>query len=274
MSGFWIRVDANIRRRKVVWRLVVSHGLSADAAVGVLVQLWGAVAQHAPGGDISAVPDALLEEWVQWSGEPGAFAKWVRSEHATDGIINEWEEYAGALEQRRERDRARKVQSRSRGQSADIPRDVLVTSSRNGTERNGTVLQSSSPAELQSTPEYSLSSSALAELLGETLLEPHAIEVLTTFIDQRPASVSAEKLVALLRGWRHGLGMIAGKACTPQQLVAGLADYLATSNRDYNPKHLRSFVAREMAPPHANGSPRKSAGAQSYDNALAALETP
>lgn len=141
--NLWIRVVANIGSRKVVWRLVTSRGLSVEAAVGHLVMLWGAVAENTKGGYVGDVPDAQLEAWAHWRGEPGAFASFIRESHVTHGYINEWDEYSGAWEERREKDRARKaaqrVRRKSRGSHADAPQDV--TGLHNTTEHNREVQQ-------------------------------------------------------------------------------------------------------------------------------------
>lgn len=148
MQGLWIRVAANMGARKVTARLSavlraedmggMSRGLSRAAAVGHLVMLWGNVAENTTGGYIADVPDDLLEDWAGWDGAPGVFARWLREQHVTDGRINDWDEYAGALEDRREKDRVRKQRQREREKDSEgRPRDVRVTSGRtNGTGRN------------------------------------------------------------------------------------------------------------------------------------------
>jgi hypothetical protein len=128
MSEPWIRVHANLAERKVTYRLAeflrTSGGLPPDAhrfaraiARGLLVSLWGKVSQHAVGGDIAHVLDEQLEDWAGWTGPPGLFTRWVREHHTTDGRINDWEEYQGELEHRRERDRQRKAGERARARA-------------------------------------------------------------------------------------------------------------------------------------------------------------
>lgn len=123
MSDPWIRVHSNARNLKVVWRAVEFLGVSPEAAVGLLVVLWGQVAQHSENGHIDNVPDAQLEGWVGWTGEPGRFARFVREKHAVDGRIREWDDYAGKLEERREKDRERKATRRGLRDSAGSPQE-------------------------------------------------------------------------------------------------------------------------------------------------------
>lgn len=138
----WIRVHANLRDKPVTDRCAQACGVRIAEAAGLLVALWGAVSQHARNGAIRDVSDAQLERWAGWEGKRGTFAKFVREHHMDDaGRINEWDEYAGALEQRRASDRDRKRKSRgqpadshmevgrmSAGSHADSPRDSRVTS--------------------------------------------------------------------------------------------------------------------------------------------------
>lgn len=123
MSGHWFRMHANIGDTKVVWRGMASLGCPADSVVGHLAMLWGKVSQYCQGGNVSEVPDDLLESWAQWRGAPGLFAKFIKEKHLTDGVINDWDEFNGKLEDRREKDRTRKAAQRSAGQSTGHPAD-------------------------------------------------------------------------------------------------------------------------------------------------------
>ena len=131
MTDPWIRVHSNVRSLTVVWRAVECLGLPPDSAVGLLVILWGQVAQHSENGRIDNVPDAQLEGWVGWSGEPGKFARFIREKHITDGRIREWDDYAGKLEERREKDRERKrlanLLRNSNGRPEEVRRKAVPT---------------------------------------------------------------------------------------------------------------------------------------------------
>jgi hypothetical protein len=97
--------------------------------------LWGKVSVYCTDGDISEVSDQELERWAQWTGEPGAFAEFVRARHVTDGRINDWDEFQGALEERRAKERERKRRERAAaksetyaGRTQDSPPDVRTKS--------------------------------------------------------------------------------------------------------------------------------------------------
>src|SRR5262249_32418763 len=126
-AGLWIRVSANLSRRKVTWRLTdallakfpvpegAPRSLMQKAAMGYLMELWGNIAEHTVDGSIAALPDAQLEQWAGWDGEPGAFACWLRDGHngakghldAETGKVSEWDDFAGALQNKRADDAER-----------------------------------------------------------------------------------------------------------------------------------------------------------------------
>lgn len=154
----WIRVEAGIARRKVTYRLteaLMSDEISADlgadvsayviraAALGFLVALWGAVAEHSTEGRIADVPDLLLEEWAGWHGTPRLFARWVREHHTDeDGRLRDWDETNGPLDTRREsnrraarahREREKSKSGRKRPVSADVSTESGINERTNET---------------------------------------------------------------------------------------------------------------------------------------------
>lgn len=135
-AGLWIRVSTNLSERKVTWRLAemlrVSHPFIRDAgstfpadllhlsAAALLLNLWGKIAEHTEDGVIRDIPDAQLEEWAKWRGDVGAFAAWVRAKHydAERGTVREWDEFAGALQSKRQKDAERQRAKRERDRLA------------------------------------------------------------------------------------------------------------------------------------------------------------
>jgi hypothetical protein len=137
-GGLWIRVAADLSDRKVTWRLVemirqhhpaarpslgaeLPLGLLRAAAVGYLCELWGNIAKHTADGTIADYPPTMLEHWAGWDGEPGAFHRWVMEKHfdADAGTVNEWEEYQGAIQRRRQADAERQRAKRTRDRQAE-----------------------------------------------------------------------------------------------------------------------------------------------------------
>lgn len=223
----WIRVHSHLVGRPVVARCAAACGIDHYKAAGHLVTLWGAVSLHAENGQVVAVPDVLLEQWAGWTGKRGRFAAWLRADHMdADGRIREWDEYQGALELRREKERDRKRTSRgqSAGRHADRGRDVrnLLQPYDDGTERNGT--------------EQTTSSSARG-----------------LFLESIPTAKRTGWL-ATLAGWEQGQGTPGGKAYGPDQIDAGLAEYLATETAPtFAPRHVVRFVEQAIRGESSNG---------------------
>jgi hypothetical protein len=108
MAEPWIRVHASLIDKPVIARAVRVLTITEHAAVGLLVTFWGAASRHVVGGVAGPATDAQLEGWARWRGKRGKFAAFIRQYHLdTEGRVNEWDDYAGALEMRREKERVR-----------------------------------------------------------------------------------------------------------------------------------------------------------------------
>jgi hypothetical protein len=132
----WLRVDANLSHSRLIDVLRTSCGLSRVAAIGSVVSLWSQCVIADNGGYIGRLSDTWIEDACGWTGQPGQLAAVIREHHLTDGRIKDWDDYQGALEQRREADRLRKQRERERkktGQPPDSPGDVTRKSG--GTSR-------------------------------------------------------------------------------------------------------------------------------------------
>lgn len=147
MAEPWIRVHADLGTKPVTQRAADALGVKRAAAAGHLVFFWGNVSRHATNGAIAHYPDALLELWACWEGTRGRFAKFIRDNHLdADGRVREWDEYAGALEQRKQKNREHQAawRARRKGESNGYSNgDVSLTSDlakgvtkRNETKRN------------------------------------------------------------------------------------------------------------------------------------------
>ena len=140
MAEPWIRVHADLGSKPVTQRAADALGVKRAAAAGHLVFFWGNVSRHATNGAIAHYPDALLELWACWEGTRGRFAKFIRDNHLDDdGRVREWDEYAGALEQRKQKNREHQAAWRARRKD-DSKDDVSLTSdlAKGVTKRNDT----------------------------------------------------------------------------------------------------------------------------------------
>jgi hypothetical protein len=149
---FWIRVNARLADDPAVqeFALVIlpkqPDWIAIPAACGFLGMLWGRVADERENGDLTDIPSATLERWVGWQGKRGLFAAEFRARFVDEhGVIKEWQDYQGALLERRRQDRERKKRGKraespqegstqSAGIPAEAPQDVQRTSSVNGND--------------------------------------------------------------------------------------------------------------------------------------------
>jgi hypothetical protein len=123
LKALWIRVDAHKVDSHEVDLLADELEIDVVLALGYVVTLGGAVAEHTEDGNIADVSDSLLERWARWKGKRGVFAPALRRALQNDaGEYDNWHEAMGQLVERRERDRNRKKGWNFRGTSAETPR--------------------------------------------------------------------------------------------------------------------------------------------------------
>jgi hypothetical protein len=145
VKALWIRVDAHKVDSREVGELADALSVDVITALGHVVALGGAVAEHTDDGNIADVPDTVLERWARWQGKRGTFAPALRRALQSDtGEYDNWHEGMGQLVERRTRDRNRKrtgdseeVVRNPSGNSTETARDSAATE-RDVTERNGT----------------------------------------------------------------------------------------------------------------------------------------
>jgi hypothetical protein len=151
VKALWLRVDAHKIDSREVCEIADALGIDVVQALGHVVALGGAVAEHTDDGNIAIVADTTLERWARWSGKRGAFAPALRRAlQDENGEYDHWHEEMGQLVERRARDRQRKtggdsteIPRKRRGESKETGRDSAATE-RDVTERNGTGRSASS----------------------------------------------------------------------------------------------------------------------------------
>lgn len=149
MSEPWFRMHANILDKPVTWRLAEATGIHPVKAAGHLAAFWGKVSQHGSHGCVGDLPDTQLEAWAGWDGRKGAFAAWLRVAHLTDGVVNEYDEYSGALEAHRAKNRERVKKWRTeRERNAHSNDDVTRTESVTSASRNDVTIRDDTKREV------------------------------------------------------------------------------------------------------------------------------
>lgn len=122
MPGLWVRVQSSLPRDPDVIRMAERLDLETAQAVGHMVMVWGAVAEHATNGDISRVSQRTLEEWAGWRGQAGAFDVAYRELFTdADGHVSRWFEYQGKLIERAEKAKAHMREVRSKAAAKRTP---------------------------------------------------------------------------------------------------------------------------------------------------------
>lgn len=93
----WICVATNIKNDVSVALIADACKVRIAEAVGLVTNVYCDLPKNARDGDISAVPDVLIEQWARWEGKRGVFAKAFRANLCnSEGIVRSWEKYNGA----------------------------------------------------------------------------------------------------------------------------------------------------------------------------------
>lgn len=294
MAEFWIRVHASLIDKPVVDRAVHALDVSEHEAIGLLVTFWGAVSSNVIGGRVGDRTDRQLEAWARWKGERGLFSKFIREQHLDRyGRVNEWEEYAGKLEQRRANERERKAQQRartspgtSRGQNegrpadnpADTGRDVRnsvqpTRAVRNETLRNETELRASSSS-ARETSEFAdllprIPSYAGREALNRVIDSASSPEACTTALWSMATGNDPATPVHGDEVFEHALIDFAANG--DRWNAALFRKYLRRASR-LESQHENQHPSEEFATAQAKNGRPLTPGEQGYLNAKAGLE--
>lgn len=132
----WIRVATKMKGDPRLGALAMACGVRVHEAVGLACCLLMELPEHARDGDVSEVPDVILEQWALWTGRPGLFAKAFRAQFCDEaGVVRAWEKHNGAALRRAdaelERKRAaRNVRNVSARKSAEKRADTSPMSAR------------------------------------------------------------------------------------------------------------------------------------------------
>lgn len=94
-------------------------GLPPAYAAAHMMQLWCWALDNAPDGDLSGLPPAVVAAGAGWAGDPDLFVEAAATvgylDRDGDSLrIHDWHDYAGKLIERREQQRERMRQARSR----------------------------------------------------------------------------------------------------------------------------------------------------------------
>lgn len=123
----WVRIACDIEDDPQVRGMARALGLELSTAVGLMVRVLARMPKHARDGDVAHLDPVTFEDWTDWRGEPGAFAREFVARFVQDGQLRSWEKYNGAAireadrraeQQRQRRAKRRKEQERQEAERA------------------------------------------------------------------------------------------------------------------------------------------------------------
>ncbi len=93
----WIRITVDMPDDPRIGRIAAAAQISPDEAAGKVLRVLCKLPAHARDGDVSTVPDEVLETWANWRGKASRFASAFRAELCDDtGKVRSWEKHNGA----------------------------------------------------------------------------------------------------------------------------------------------------------------------------------
>lgn len=126
----WIEVHQSLPGHRKTRKAAKLLRLSRAAVVGHLVTLWLWALDNAPSGRVDQIGHEVLADAAEYGGDPAGFVAalvesgFLENRETGEILIHDWQEYAGKLIFRREKDRLRKRENREiSGNSAGCERD-------------------------------------------------------------------------------------------------------------------------------------------------------
>jgi hypothetical protein len=119
-SGYWAPVYQSLWTHRKTFELAALLGINETYAGAHLVRLWTWAIDNAPDGDVADLSDRAIAYGAGWSQEVSLFVGALIKAGFLDADrrLHDWDDYAGKLIERREKDAARK--QKSRGPAPDV----------------------------------------------------------------------------------------------------------------------------------------------------------
>lgn len=254
MTDLYVQVEVGLPTSKLVDRAVEMLGISSDVAIAKLVRLWLRTMEVGCHGQIGERSDRWIEEAVLWTGEPGAFAAFVRLHHLdSTGVIRDWIDKYGAVEAGRERARNKKRKQRAKTREEDVPgtgegqsggpkRDVPVT-----------LLQSPISQSQESLSTGHIQSEGTSDDLATRRAD--AMQALTLFLSRHDFGRWREAVEGYIRSTRKPMNVLAHldlwltgemgyKKRTPEEVGFAVNQYAASGESEFKAALFDGFVRR------------------------------
>lgn len=117
----WIRMDTAMKRDPRIWAMADTLKREPAAIVGYVLNVLAEFPEHAADGDLSAVPDALVEQWAMWPGRRGAFAAQFFAQLCDGRVVRAWEKHNGSAMRALGAARERMRVARTKRERCDVP---------------------------------------------------------------------------------------------------------------------------------------------------------
>ena len=120
----WLKIDQTLRDNRKICNAAEDLKVEPAHMAGMMVLLWLWAIDNAPSGSLAGVSDGTIARGAQYGGDPTAFVEALkRQELLDDGpeglTIHDWEEHAGNLIDRRQKDAKRKAAERAAKKAAE-----------------------------------------------------------------------------------------------------------------------------------------------------------
>ena len=231
MTDRFVQVETGLPRSRLVDRARTVLALSRACAVGHLTLLWLAVMETGCSGRLDDRSDLWIEDAAGWTGEPGAFARFIREHHLTDGVITDWKEKYALVDEARERNKQRMRRTRkSHGADTVRAQNRNVSDTPLSSPSLAVVVEGANPTEMlvgRDGPADPL------DRFGDRLAKFGEFEDEVRRLLR--ASADAETLLRALEG--H----VAKEEYTHAQVGQAVRDVLANGER-FNSKRFRVFL--------------------------------
>lgn len=265
----WIRWECATPQSDVTGWFAKQLRIELAQALGHYVAVCCALGEHQPDGDLSQVPDELLEHWALWKGKPGRYAEAFRL-RCTDelGIMRGWWRQ-GKLLERQERDR-RKPAGNKPQVSRETPPESPPPIPRG--KSGGEVAEKLGVTDGRTDGRTTALRAVVGKRLGSWLQAEPDRWAVTEWLEALPESQLVAAWVARFEGWLEGNGYREGRACSPRALAQACRDYPLIQDKSLSPEFMAACIARierrlaaEEAGPMTVGSPAGAAGISSRE---------
>ena len=111
----WVELHDTVREHRKTWIFAEALEITNAHAVGLLACLWSWAITHATDGNLNGFPPRAIAHVSGWEGDADVFLSALEKSHYLEsGLIHDWCDYAGRLNEQRAKNAARMREARAR----------------------------------------------------------------------------------------------------------------------------------------------------------------